>query len=77
MLKWSLDQNKSKMSRFSKLEFQIALNLNFNCVQNFVILKSGKSHIKIVKFDIKMLSICIVKFNAEKSEHLYSNTKDN
>ena len=53
------NQNKPKMAQFLKFEFLIALELNFNGSQiykkykNLVISKSGKSHYKIIKFEVE------------------------
>ena len=47
------------MAQFLKFEFLIALELNFNGSQiykkykNLVISKSGKSHYKIIKFEVE------------------------
>ena len=39
-------------------------------ISKFVFSKSGKSHNKIVKFEVALLSICVVKFEVENFEHL-------
>ena len=42
-----------------------------NTYQMLVISKSGKSHIKIVKFEVKILNICVLKFKVEKFNVLH------
>ena len=57
----TINQNKPKITLFLKLEFLMALKLKLNGVkfmkkyQNLFISKSGKSHIKIVKFEVENL----------------------
>ena len=74
------------MAPFLKSKFLFTLKLNFNGVnlieilhmyillvvlyQNLDFSKSGKSHDKIVKFEVALLSICVVKFEVENFEHL-------
>ena len=47
------------------------MGVNFiKIYQNLVISKSGKSRNKIVKFEVGILSICVVKFKVDNFEHL-------
>ena len=49
-----------------------------NKYQNLVISKSGKKFIlKLLSVMLKMLRICIVKFEFENSENLRTNTRVN
>ena len=48
------------------------MGVNFiKIYQNLVISKSGKSHNKSVKFEVALLSNCIIKFEVENFEHLH------
>ena len=54
---------KIQVSKYIKIIFQ---GVNFiNEYPNLVISKSGKSHNKIVKNEVEILSVCIVKFAVE------------
>ena len=57
------------------------MGVNFmNKYQNLVLSKSEKSHIKILKFEVKsfeVLSICFVNFEVKIFEHLHSKTRVN
>ena len=65
------------MVRFFKFKFLLTLKLSFigrqfiKKYQNLVISKRGKSHTKIVKLQVALLSICVIKFEVENVEYLH------
>ena len=49
------------MARFFKFKFLITLKLNFNGGLHLVITKSGKTHAKIVKLEVKNFEYLVRK----------------